>query len=222
MPDVRADVVPINDESTKFPPRQDSLTELDVSSTLLNIVDRQIVSHFCKLIQNCCSFRASICFPFLFPLFIQHKHQIEEDLKTAIALSGGSTRAMVAAIGALRGMEHLSLISHVDLMVSVSGGTWTAGPYMRLGLKCPLCFLGMIWHDQMSNAFDGLFATVNLSSVRGKPLCGELCLAFVERPGSYTYRWQVLAHERRISFGSNYRAIAAFLAGPRLGFVYDK
>lgn len=75
MPDVHADVVPINDESNKFPPRQ-------------------------------------------------------EDLKTAVALSGGSTRAMVAAIGALRGMEDLSLISHVDLLVSVSGGTWTAGPYM--------------------------------------------------------------------------------------------
>lgn len=56
----------------------------------------------------------------------------EEDLKTAVALSGGSTRAMVAAIGALRGMEDLSLISHVDLLVSVSGGTWTAGPYMPL------------------------------------------------------------------------------------------
>ena len=41
---------------------------------------------------------------------------------------------MVAAIGALRAMEELSLMSHVDLMVSVSGGTWTAGPYMRLRL----------------------------------------------------------------------------------------
>ena len=59
---------------------------------------------------------------------------LQADLKTAITLSGGGTRAMVAAIGALRAMEELSLMSHVDLMVSVSGGTWTAGPYMRLRL----------------------------------------------------------------------------------------
>ncbi|CAK8988210.1 unnamed protein product [Durusdinium trenchii] len=55
---------------------------------------------------------------------------LQEQLQTAVALSGGGTRAMVAAIGALRGMEELQLMSHVDLLVSVSGGSWTAGPYM--------------------------------------------------------------------------------------------
>lgn len=75
LPDVKADVVPINDQIRTFPPRQ-------------------------------------------------------EQLQTAVALSGGGTRAMVAAIGALRGMEELQLMSHVDLLVSVSGGSWTAGPYM--------------------------------------------------------------------------------------------
>lgn len=54
---------------------------------------------------------------------------------------------MVAAIGALRAMEELSLMSHVDLMVSVSGGTWTAGPYMHLRLT---------WED-LSNHFKHCF-----------------------------------------------------------------
>ena len=61
---------------------------------------------------------------------IKLKPFAEEQLETAVALSGGGTRAQVAAIGALRGMEELQLMSRVDLLVSVSGGTWTAGPYM--------------------------------------------------------------------------------------------
>ncbi|CAE7769672.1 unnamed protein product [Symbiodinium pilosum] len=75
MPDVYADIVPVNDERTEFPPRQ-------------------------------------------------------ANLQTAICLSGGGTRAMVAAIGALRGLEYLNLLVRTDLLVSVSGGTWTAGPFM--------------------------------------------------------------------------------------------
>lgn len=48
---------------------------------------------------------------------------------------------MVAAIGALRGMEELQLMSHVDLLVSVSGGSWTAGPYMPpSGKRAPFLF----------------------------------------------------------------------------------
>ncbi|CAE7031146.1 unnamed protein product [Symbiodinium sp. CCMP2592] len=75
MPDVFADIVPINDERKEFPPRQ-------------------------------------------------------ANLQTAICLSGGGTRAMVAALGALRGLEYLDLLGHTDLLVSVSGGTWTSGPFM--------------------------------------------------------------------------------------------
>ncbi|CAJ1332981.1 unnamed protein product [Effrenium voratum] len=75
MPDIYADVVPINEEKRDFPPRQ-------------------------------------------------------ANIQTAVALSGGGTRAQVAAVGALRGLEELGLISHVDLLVSVSGGSWAAGPYM--------------------------------------------------------------------------------------------
>ena len=52
------------------------------------------------------------------------------NLQTAICLSGGGTRAMVAALGALRGLEYLDLLGHTDLLVSVSGGTWTSGPFM--------------------------------------------------------------------------------------------
>eukprot|EP00439_Symbiodinium_sp_Y106_P085549 s228_g28.t3 len=75
LPDVFADIVPINDERKEFPPRQ-------------------------------------------------------ANLQTAICLSGGGTRAMVAALGALRGLEYLDLLGHTDLLVSVSGGTWTSGPFM--------------------------------------------------------------------------------------------
>lgn len=37
---------------------------------------------------------------------------------------------MVAALGALRGLEYLDLLGRTDLLVSVSGGTWTSGPFM--------------------------------------------------------------------------------------------
>ncbi|OLP87130.1 hypothetical protein AK812_SmicGene31681 [Symbiodinium microadriaticum] len=75
LPDVFADIVPINDEKKEFPPRQ-------------------------------------------------------ANLQTAVCLSGGGTRAMVAALGALRGLEYLDLLGRTDLLVSVSGGTWTSGPFM--------------------------------------------------------------------------------------------
>ena len=102
MPDVYADIVPVNDERTEFPPRQ-----------------------------------AGLILQLMFWPFLVYPWQA--NLQTAICLSGGGTRAMVAAIGALRGLEYLNLLARTDLLVSVSGGTWTAGPFM-LPTQSEFCF----------------------------------------------------------------------------------
>tara|TARA_B100001123_G_scaffold411037_2_gene506831 strand:- start:2564 stop:4144 length:1581 start_codon:yes stop_codon:yes gene_type:complete len=49
--------------------------------------------------------------------------------RTAICFSGGSTRAYVAALGQLRGLTELGLISKVDYISSVSGSAWLTVPY---------------------------------------------------------------------------------------------
>lgn len=49
---------------------------------------------------------------------------------TGICLSGGGTRAMVAAIGQLRGLKALGLLDDTRYISAVSGGTWASGPLL--------------------------------------------------------------------------------------------
>ncbi len=49
--------------------------------------------------------------------------------RTGICLSGGGTRALTAAMGQLRGLRKLNLLSEVDYLSSVSGGTWAAAAF---------------------------------------------------------------------------------------------
>ena len=48
------------------------------------------------------------------------------DGATAVALSGGGSRAYVAALGQLEALRALSLIDNVDHVAGVSGGAWAA------------------------------------------------------------------------------------------------
>lgn len=51
-------------------------------------------------------------------------------IKTALVVSGGGARATTFSAGVLRALEHMGLMSHVDALSSVSGGTWAASIYM--------------------------------------------------------------------------------------------
>lgn len=48
----------------------------------------------------------------------------------ALCFSGGGSRAMIWTMGALRALEDLGLMSHVDAISAVSGGTWASSVYM--------------------------------------------------------------------------------------------
>jgi hypothetical protein len=48
---------------------------------------------------------------------------------TGICLSGGGTRALAAAMGQLRGLRQLNLITEIDYLSAVSGGAWAAALY---------------------------------------------------------------------------------------------
>ncbi len=63
---------------------------------------------------------------------------------TAVCLSGGGTRSMVAAVGQLRGLDALGLLDRVGYLACVSGSAWAAVPYLyaadgaeRLGVITP-------------------------------------------------------------------------------------
>ena len=49
--------------------------------------------------------------------------------KTGICMSGGGTRAMVAAVGQLKGLAHLGLLDEVGYISCVSGGSWASVPF---------------------------------------------------------------------------------------------
>jgi hypothetical protein len=49
--------------------------------------------------------------------------------KTGICLSGGGTRAMVCAVGQLRGLSRLGLLDEVGYISCVSGGSWASVPF---------------------------------------------------------------------------------------------
>ena len=49
--------------------------------------------------------------------------------RTAVCFSGGSTRAYAAALGQLRGLTELRLVSKIDYISSVSGSAWLTVPY---------------------------------------------------------------------------------------------
>lgn len=60
-----------------------------------------------------------------------------------VCLSGGGSIAMVAAMGQLRGLHHLGLLSKVKALSTVSGGSWAATPFIYLPDKFPdRLFLG--------------------------------------------------------------------------------
>jgi hypothetical protein len=48
---------------------------------------------------------------------------------TGVCFSGGGTRALAAAMGQLRGLRHLRLITEIDYLSAVSGGAWAAALY---------------------------------------------------------------------------------------------
>lgn len=52
------------------------------------------------------------------------------NVKTAICFSGGGSRAMTVALGVLRALHHLDLVSKLDAVSSISGGTWAAAVWM--------------------------------------------------------------------------------------------
>jgi predicted acylesterase/phospholipase RssA len=63
-------------------------------------------------------------------------HWPEDDLaglagrpKTAIAFSGGGTRAFVASLGYLRALIDLGLMSTVRYLSGISGGSWAASAF---------------------------------------------------------------------------------------------
>ncbi len=68
---------------------------------------------------------------------------------TAIALSGGGTRALSAASGQLRTLYNMRVgkkrMIETDYISSVSGGTWTAAifTFYRSGAQTTLGFSGM-------------------------------------------------------------------------------
>lgn len=64
--------------------------------------------------------------------------------KTAVCMSGGGNRAMVAAWGQFRGLREAGLIENVDYVSCVSGGSWasTAYTYYSDGAKDDEEFLG--------------------------------------------------------------------------------
>lgn len=49
---------------------------------------------------------------------------------TALCISGGGARSLSAAMGQLRALNSLGLMPNVDLISSVSGGTWATAIYM--------------------------------------------------------------------------------------------
>lgn len=49
--------------------------------------------------------------------------------KTGICMSGGGTRAMVCAVGQLKGLVKLGLIDNVGYISCVSGGSWASVPF---------------------------------------------------------------------------------------------
>ena len=49
--------------------------------------------------------------------------------KTGICMSGGGTRAMVCAVGQLKGLVKLGLIDEVGYISCVSGGSWASVPF---------------------------------------------------------------------------------------------
>jgi hypothetical protein len=51
---------------------------------------------------------------------------------TGVCFSGGGSRALTAALGALRGLTALGLMEKVSFISSVSGGTWAAAAYTYL------------------------------------------------------------------------------------------
>lgn len=49
-----------------------------------------------------------------------------------IAFSGGGTRSAAATLGQLRGLDAMDLLKNVKYLSAVSGGTWTAVPFIYL------------------------------------------------------------------------------------------
>ncbi|MDG1333000.1 MAG: patatin-like phospholipase family protein [Crocinitomicaceae bacterium] len=49
--------------------------------------------------------------------------------KTGICMSGGGTRAMVCAVGQLRGLVKLGILDNVGYISCVSGGSWASVPF---------------------------------------------------------------------------------------------
>lgn len=52
------------------------------------------------------------------------------NITTALAISGGGTRSLSLTLGALRALEGLDLMRHVDAVSAVSGGSWASSIYM--------------------------------------------------------------------------------------------
>ena len=49
--------------------------------------------------------------------------------KTGICMSGGGTRAMVCAIGQLKGLWDIGVLDDVGYLSCVSGGSWASVPF---------------------------------------------------------------------------------------------
>ena len=58
--------------------------------------------------------------------FPEDEHNLQ---KTGICMSGGGTRAMVCAVGQLKGLVKLGLIGDVGYISCVSGGSWASVPF---------------------------------------------------------------------------------------------
>jgi hypothetical protein len=69
---------------------------------------------------------------------------------TGICFIGGGTRALTAAMGALRGLTQLKLIKNIGYISCVSGGSWasTAYTYYKTGARDDSEFLGPVTAPQ--------------------------------------------------------------------------
>jgi len=53
-----------------------------------------------------------------------------KQIVSGLCISGGGSRSAAAALGLLRALHHLGLLSNLDAISSVSGGSWAAAIYM--------------------------------------------------------------------------------------------
>ena len=59
--------------------------------------------------------------------YAETDHGVKQN--TGVCFSGGGTRSMAATIGQLRGLNALKMISNIDYISCVSGGSWASGVY---------------------------------------------------------------------------------------------